>query len=81
MSSYFGAQAVPAVRLHERARAVQRVFVCGIVGFIWCVESWLGRFTHAKDYAALGFTILYVTASLLNRSRGDFHSQASLTFL
>ena len=80
-SSYFGAQSVPALRLHERDRAMQRVVVCGIVGAIWCIEAWLGRFNQIQDYAALGFTMAYVAAGLFYRQRGDFQSSTNLALI
>lgn len=80
-SSYFGAQSVPALRLHERDRAMQRVVVCGIVGAIWCIEAWFGRFNQIQEYAALGFTMAYVATGLFYRQRGDFQSSTSLVLL
>ena len=80
-SSYFGAHSIPALSLHERDRAMQRVVVCGIVGVIWCIEAWLGRFNQIQNYAALAFTIPYVAANLLYRQRDDFQSPASLALL
>ena len=70
-SAYFRAHSVPALSTHERNRATQRVVVCGIVGAIWCVEMWLGRFNELPDYIALGFTLLYISSSLLYRRTHD----------
>jgi signal transduction histidine kinase/ActR/RegA family two-component response regulator len=81
ISSYFGAQSVPALGLHERDRALQRVFVCGIVAGVWLVESWFGRFNQVQDLVMLALTITYIVASLAHRHRADFHSRGAIACL